>query len=119
MKNILEICKSLSDRNRLTIIFALMKYDELCACQLIELLNISGATTSRHLSILTGANLVNSRKSGRWVYYQLNKEQIKPISKWLKDEFKDSIETEEIISQLEKIVSEDTEKLCSKQRTSS
>ena len=49
MKNILSVCRALSDRNRLRIVAALAVHDELCACQLTEMLTVSGATASRHL----------------------------------------------------------------------
>lgn len=38
MKNIIAVAKALADRNRLRIVAALMQYDELCACQIIELM---------------------------------------------------------------------------------
>ena len=73
MNNTLEILKALSDRNRLRVVVALMHMDELCACQIVELLHVSGATASRHMSLLIHAGIVESRKDGRWVYYGLSK----------------------------------------------
>ncbi|MBN2063198.1 MAG: winged helix-turn-helix transcriptional regulator [Sedimentisphaerales bacterium] len=67
---ILDKLKALSDLNRLRIVCALQG-GELCACQLIELLGIAGATVSRHVKQLVDAGLVNSRKEGKWVYYSL------------------------------------------------
>ena len=63
--------KALADRNRLRIVAALADYEELCACQLTELLGVSGATASRHLAQLTASGLLASRKDGRWVHYCL------------------------------------------------
>lgn len=63
--------KSIADRNRLRILHALMNSSEMCACEIIELLGVSGATVSRHMGVLINTGLVNSRKEGRWVYYSL------------------------------------------------
>jgi arsenate reductase (thioredoxin) len=118
MDNIVKLLKALSDRNRLRIIAGLMEQDELCACQITELLQVSGATASRHLTILSNARLVSARKSGRWIYYKLQRESINhhQILEWLQREFD---KTEEIATDrttLAKIVSSDPEELCRKQR---
>ncbi|MFA7256516.1 MAG: metalloregulator ArsR/SmtB family transcription factor [Kiritimatiellales bacterium] len=83
MKTPLEIMKALSDRNRLRVFAALMSQDELCACHIIELLQVTGATASRHMDILLRAGLVKSRKAGRWVHYRLNAETTAPLFQWL------------------------------------
>lgn len=87
MKNPLEIMKALSDRNRLRVAAALMTQEELCACHLIELLKVTGATASRHMDILLRAGLVQSRKAGRWVHYKLNPSAAAPLFQWLETEF--------------------------------
>ena len=71
MEFFLEITKALADETRLRILM-LLKKQELCACQIIECFNLSGATISKHLSILKRAKLISSRKDGRWVYYKLD-----------------------------------------------
>jgi ArsR family transcriptional regulator len=76
MDNITALFKALSDRNRLRIVAALMRYEELCACQIIELMQVTGATVSRHMGLLIGSGLVASRKEGRWVYYRMRREQV-------------------------------------------
>jgi len=48
MEKLLLILKALSDKNRLRIFYALLSYQELCACQITEFLNVAGATASRH-----------------------------------------------------------------------
>ncbi len=70
MKNLLEIYKALSDPNRLRALAALDGH-ELCLCQLTELLHLAPSTVSKHMSLLSQAGLVKSRKNGRWVYYSL------------------------------------------------
>jgi len=86
MKQPLEILKALSDRNRLRIASALMSQEELCACHIIELLQVTGATASRHMGLLIRSGLVQSRKAGRWVHYKLNPETAAPLFQWLENE---------------------------------
>jgi DNA-binding transcriptional ArsR family regulator len=83
MKNkLLLTIKALSDMNRLRIFFALGAYEELCACQIIAMLKLSGASVSRHLSILVDADLVQNRKAGRWIFFRLNREN-PMLESWL------------------------------------
>lgn len=93
MEFFLEITKALADETRLKILM-LLKNHELCACQIIECFNLTGATISKHLSILKYAKLITSRKDGRWVYYKLAdlkkneviKDSIELVQKSLKNE---------------------------------
>jgi len=68
-----EIFKALSDKNRLLII-DMLSCGELCACDIMEGLNLTQPTISHHMKILGHAKLVNSRKDGKWTRYSLNKE---------------------------------------------
>lgn len=43
--------------------------DEVCACELVPQLDVNQSTTSRALSALYQAGLVERRKEGRWRYY--------------------------------------------------
>ncbi|HPR82289.1 MAG TPA: metalloregulator ArsR/SmtB family transcription factor [Pontiellaceae bacterium] len=86
MNKPLSALKSLSDRNRLRVVASLMHHDELCACQIIELLKVTGATASRHMDLLIRAGLVQSRKAGRWVHYRLAADFPAPLRQWLETE---------------------------------
>ena len=70
MTKTLEILKALSDMNRLRIVAALRRYDELCACQITELLQVTGATVSRHLGQMKAVGLVEDEKRGRMIFYR-------------------------------------------------
>lgn len=70
MRDILAIMKALADEKRLRMLLAL-RGRELCLCQLVALVDLAPSTTSKHMSILRQAGLVDARKSGRWVYYRL------------------------------------------------
>jgi len=66
--------KALADTNRLRALHALRR-GELCVCQLTELLELAPSTTSKHLSLLAQAGLVQGRKRGRWMFYRLSGEE--------------------------------------------
>ena len=70
MFEFLTVCRALSDENRLRILMALRER-ELCVCQVTAFLDLAPSTTSKHLSILRQARLIESSKHGRWVYYRL------------------------------------------------
>ena len=70
MNELLNITRALADESRGRALLAL-RQGELCGCQLTELFGAAPSTVSKHLSVLYQAGLVESRKEGRWMYYQL------------------------------------------------
>ena len=86
MRSTLRITKALSDIQRLRILMAL-RSGELCVCQIIAVLGLAPSTVSKHLSVLSGAGLVDSRKDGRWAFFRLPQGEalkaVKPVRKWL------------------------------------
>jgi ArsR family transcriptional regulator, arsenate/arsenite/antimonite-responsive transcriptional repressor len=70
VREFMSIVKALGDENRVRALLAL-RGRELCLCQIIELLGLAPSTVSKHMSILKQARLVDTRKSGRWVFYRL------------------------------------------------
>ncbi len=66
----MRVLRALADENRVRILVALAG-QELCVCQVVELLKLAPSTVSKHLSILRDAGLVDARKQGRWIYYRL------------------------------------------------
>jgi DNA-binding transcriptional ArsR family regulator len=57
-------------------IMALLSHVELTTSELAEKLQISAPATSRHLSVLENAGLVNSERRGQFVYYALNADSL-------------------------------------------
>ena len=112
------VLKAFSDRNRLRIIAALTDYPFLCACQLTELLAVSGATVSRHLGILAGSGIIESRKDGRWVFFSLNHKspELGVVFGWVRNQIKDSDDYKCDVESLKKITAIEPEVLCRKQR---
>ncbi len=66
-----EIYKALADKTRLHIL-ALLKHDEMCVCELVEVLKMTQPAISQHLRKLKQAGLVNERKTAQWVFYRLD-----------------------------------------------
>jgi ArsR family transcriptional regulator, arsenate/arsenite/antimonite-responsive transcriptional repressor len=118
MEDTLLTLKALADRNRLRIFLALSRYDELCACQITELLQVKGATASRHLGILVTAGLLKSRKKSRWVYFRLNDRcmDMDSILGWLLPRVQASDQIQTDLAFLEQITAVDKEDLCRMQR---
>ena len=70
-----ETFKILGDPSRVRIAFALAR-EELCVCDLANLLGISQSATSHSLRALRQMNLVKVRKEGKIAYYSLDDEHI-------------------------------------------
>jgi len=116
MEETLRVTRALADGNRLRALMALIGHDELCVCQITELLDLAMATVSRHMSVLQGANLVTSRKQGRWVYYSLSEMFPKDLLPWLKETLADSGILAADRKKLKDILSLEPDALCRDQR---
>ncbi len=117
MKKYLAITKALSDPNRVRMLCAL-RDGELCVCQLTELLGLAPSTVSKHLSVLNQAELVESRKEGRWVYYRLPRRRgMDEAVRMTKETFRALADSDAISAddkQLKAIRAADLEELCRK-----
>ncbi|MCQ4086458.1 metalloregulator ArsR/SmtB family transcription factor [Saccharibacillus sp. JS10] len=71
IQNMAEAYKLLADKTRLTII-ALLQEQELCVCDITDVIGMSQPNASQHLRKLKAAGLLNEKKKGQWVYYSLN-----------------------------------------------
>jgi ArsR family transcriptional regulator len=100
-----HLFKALSDRNRFRVVAALLQSKELCACQIHEWLGVTGATASKHMSILVASGLVLSRKNGRWVHYRVNREQasLRPLMSWIRNQVKADIDLLEDLKDLSSV----------------
>lgn len=65
-----EIFKIFGDPTRIRII-SLLTIEELCVCDLSEILGMSQSAVSHQLRTLRGKNLVKFRKEGKQAYYSL------------------------------------------------
>ncbi len=118
MDDVLNITKALSDSNRLRITVALGD-EELCVCQIIELLGLAPSTVSKHMYILRQAGLVQARKEGRWMYYRLAgrdaPKSIREALAWLQRHLAQTPEIIQDQKKLQRILRTDREILCKKQ----
>jgi ArsR family transcriptional regulator, arsenate/arsenite/antimonite-responsive transcriptional repressor len=70
MKTSAHIFKALSDETRLRILCLLLE-EELCVCNIMDVLQLPQSTASRHLAYLKNAGLVEDRRCGVWMYYSI------------------------------------------------
>jgi len=65
-----QLFKALADSNRLRIL-AVLRWGELCVCQLMGILGLSQSTVSKHLAILKEAGLLTEQQRGKRTFYIL------------------------------------------------
>ena len=71
MNQITELYKVLSDETRIRIINLLYRQD-LCVCELVELLSLSQPKISKHIARLRQINLVTTERNEQYIYYRFN-----------------------------------------------
>ena len=75
-----QIFKAVSEEARIRILYLIYIKNELCISDLEHILNFTQTKTSRHLTYLKNANILDFRKQDQWVFYYL-KEEVKDIVK--------------------------------------
>lgn len=75
-----DMFKLFADSSRLKIICEILN-NELCVCDLCELLNLTQSNVSHQLQLLRAAKLVKHRKEGKQVFYSLKDEHVEKIIK--------------------------------------
>jgi DNA-binding transcriptional ArsR family regulator len=118
MREFMTITKALSDEKRVRVLLALQD-GELCVCQITELFGLAASTTSKHLSILYQAGLVDSRKEGRWMYYSLPAKgaavPAREAIRWVAKSLGGEPRIAEDVARLKKILAIDPVELCKRQ----
>jgi ArsR family transcriptional regulator, arsenate/arsenite/antimonite-responsive transcriptional repressor len=66
-----QVFKALADATRLRIL-ALIGGNEVCVCHIHDSLGLPQPTVSRHLAYLRRTGLVDARRDGVWMHYQLS-----------------------------------------------
>ena len=69
---------------RLKILYFLEEEDELCPCDLSDILGMSIPAVSQHLRKLKDGNIIESRKEGQTIYYSLKEENLKILRPFFK-----------------------------------
>lgn len=73
-----DFFKVMGDPTRLRILWALDQ-QELCVCELAELLDMTVSAISHQLQSLRGAKLVKSRRQGKHIFYSLDDEHVRAV----------------------------------------
>ena len=76
--------KALSDPIRREIL-NLLKSGRLSAGEIADHFPVTGASISRHLSVLKEADLIRDTREGKFIYYDLNASVLEEILLWVKD----------------------------------
>lgn len=63
---------ALANEVRLRCLVLLQSQGELCVCELTHALELSQPMISRHLALLRDSGVVQDRREGQWIYYQIN-----------------------------------------------
>ena len=76
--------KALSDPIRRGIL-NMLKGGRLSAGEICEHFPVTGASVSRHLSVLKEADLIRDAREGKHIYYELNASVLEEIMLWISD----------------------------------
>jgi ArsR family transcriptional regulator, virulence genes transcriptional regulator len=92
-----EFCKTLSDANRLLIITELAK-GEASVNELTRRLGLQQSNASKHLSLMREHGLVNARREGSTVYYNLSDKRVHEALKLLMEVQADQFEKRRLLA---------------------
>ena len=81
-KDMILICKALSDTNRLEIV-RMLSDGEKCGCKILDKFNITQPTLSHHMKILCESGVVACRRQGKWSYYSIDAEKLEQAAAYL------------------------------------
>ena len=76
--------KALADPIRREIL-NMLKAGRLSAGEIVEHFDVTGASISRHLSVLKDADLIRDTREGKYIYYELNASVLEEIMLWITD----------------------------------
>jgi len=82
-----SLFSSLANNTRLRCLMLLIRYEELCVCELTHALGISQPHVSRHLALLREGGLVTDRRAGLWIYYRIDPQLPTWVTKVLREVF--------------------------------
>ena len=79
ISSVVLLFKALADENRAKISYALCQDDELCVCDIANIIGVTIANASHHLRTLHTQGVVKFRKEGRLAFYSLDDDHIKQL----------------------------------------
>ena len=78
LNKLAEFFKIVGDTTRVKILYALDK-QELCVCDIANILNMSKSSISHQLGTLRKSGIVKCKRIGREVFYMLDDEHVKEV----------------------------------------
>ena len=79
-----DTLRALADPTRREIL-NLLKPGRMSAGEIAEHFLVSGASVSRHLSVLKDADLIRDQREGKYIFYELNVSVLEEIMLWITD----------------------------------
>jgi len=79
ISSVAQMLKAIADENRAKITYALCQDDELCVCDIANIIGVTVANASHHLRTLHKQGIVKFRKEGKLAFYSLDDEHIRQI----------------------------------------
>lgn len=73
-----DVFRALADETRARIVYCLA-HQELCACDLAEIFQVSRPAIAHHLRVLRELKLVRSRREGKFVFYTIDDEHVRRL----------------------------------------
>lgn len=77
MEKVTAFLKAIADDNRAKIVSALCLEEELCVCDVADILGITLANASSHLRKLHKQGVVKFRREGKLIHYSLDDEHVR------------------------------------------
>lgn len=74
---------ALADPVRLRLLSLIANADEVCSCDLLDVLGKSQPTISHHTKTLADAGLITGERQGRWVYWRVVPDKVEAIRRAL------------------------------------
>ena len=86
--------RALSDPIRREIL-NLLKGGRMSAGDIVDHFEVTGASISRHLSVLKEADLIRDKREGKFIFYELNASVLEEIMLWIAELKGDNGDVEE------------------------
>ena len=74
--------RALSDPTRREIL-SMLKGGRMSAGDIVSRFEVTGASISRHLSVLKDADLIRDAREGKFIYYELNTSVLEDLMLWI------------------------------------
>lgn len=65
-------------------ILSMLKRGRMSAGDIVSRFDVTGASISRHLSVLKEADLIRDTREGKYIYYEINTSVLEEIMLWIK-----------------------------------